>query len=43
MIQVNEGITVTLQIFVEAKHYTINVFNIAIPSFTYINNFGMVH
>jgi hypothetical protein len=41
-IQVNDGIAFTLQNFVEAKPYTINVANIAIPSFTYVNNFPMV-
>jgi len=29
--------------FIEVKPYTINVANIAIPSFTYTNNFALVH
>jgi hypothetical protein len=43
LIQVNEGIVITLQNFVEVKPYTINVADIAIPSFTCTNNFALVH
>jgi len=43
LIQVNEGITMTLQNFVEIKHYTINVANIVILSFSCTNNFALVH
>jgi hypothetical protein len=43
LIQVNEGIIVLLQNFVEIKPYTINVTNIAIHSFTCANKFTLVH
>jgi hypothetical protein len=41
--ETNKGIVITLQNFVEVKPFTINVANIAIPSFTCTDNFALVH